>query len=1222
MACLVASDDGEAAASRDWTHIPKRVRIASTEIADSRHLSKVLDRIEDLVSSINTDDHLENPALLAQALLAFSRWLWALYFPVQPVDPAAVTSAEHQTLIIKADTLIAQTVALASLPSADPDSGASELSVRAANIDNLQHRLSAVSETTFVRLDADDAAFRSLHAELRRFESQVLRWDDLCTLIDNEVDSSTEAKLLNTASSIEALIRRLQKLYQPFVDFLQPLMPALVLARLAMTYSAFYAARLAQSSGLELAEQQLAALVAFPSHSAKTRVSQSGSIFPATSGIEHMLLRLHAVVDSRSRTPEMDLAVQETLQSIFEAWQSQETARLLADDAAGSMYRWRQHETHIESDDEVEALEIDQLFGDNPSTGASSRSSDTAFTASFAQVICAAHARWADVQSLQTVAAADFCHLRDEAVADIVTKHENLLRDKCDVISMPYILQMRSMQPDTPSRAYNVYKDAAGTHIDAILPTLIALQGRIRQILTEWPEQVLLSDLDTRIDALLSTPSNKPLSSIMAFVEGILVKIEEWQTFASSQTGLGEFREKVVQAIVTWRKLELQSWSALLQQEDESAIGKAAQLWFQLYRLLVFVFSLDTSAASDAIDLLHTPKPAEIIEAIEAYLRESPAVQYAERLNMLESFVVLLKSIAQSDRRTSDNQQRLHAIVANIHKYYGTKKSQIDEHIVTHRREATKAIGDIIKLSTWRDTNVLALRASSLRNHRSLYKVVRKYRQACDVAVNEIMDRAVTSAASTTIGEHIQRSEVDQVTQSEAAIDGKIIDTNASVAPLGLISPVLLANRINSRMLGPNSAFLELQHATLQMDDLATTVKKRCSELSRANYPSVSGKGHPSIPKGALLNLKKRAWSDFIRELRRVGLSNRPTERVLQGQVDAAQLFATAPLADAPAVGPTIQRAEKHFFAILAQLPAVRALLQSHAPEIPQHQLQSVYGSMTSCLQQCLNLRKSLGGILAMSVDFATLYHSVQLCATGRYKVAPTQVSGTDEFIQLARELLHAVPEAVQELIQATQTAGGAVDIGKSQHDFDNLLDIARSVLDKWQYVATQMQSSFGASRYILLQADNAEDPATTLKNFLMDTDSILSRHADVAPSTAFLCDPLVRWTRHNLGRLGSLGGSQQAASINDARLRDCASTAVNAIIVALQQVLLLEAETEQSEELVPGQVNKAFDSSRALLSRLRTGSVVSNLRDLLRMCSRYVAQGGQGQYVERLLAQ
>ncbi len=67
-------------------------------------------------------------------------------------------------------------------------------------------------------------------------------------------------------------------------------------------------------------------------------------------------------------------------------------------------------------------------------------------------------------------------------------------------------------------------------------------------------------------------------------------------------------------------------------------------------------------------------------------------------------------------------------LMLNIHGFYNQFSPRVKSFTTSERARIDKDVQNLIKLASWKDVNVYALKQSAIRSHHQLYKSVRKLR--------------------------------------------------------------------------------------------------------------------------------------------------------------------------------------------------------------------------------------------------------------------------------------------------------------------------------------------------------------------------------------------------------------------------------------------------------------------------------------------------------------
>lgn len=121
-------------------------------------------------------------------------------------------------------------------------------------------------------------------------------------------------------------------------------------------------------------------------------------------------------------------------------------------------------------------------------------------------------------------------------------------------------------------------------------------------------------------------PCIAPLKDAMVGVELLVTRVQDWQSHNASvreQTSLAEHQAPLAALCTRWRKMELASWSLLVEQALDRERHRARVHWFHLVGLILS----DHKGAA--------PEVTEVLAVVEQYLQSASVGQYETRLHLL-----------------------------------------------------------------------------------------------------------------------------------------------------------------------------------------------------------------------------------------------------------------------------------------------------------------------------------------------------------------------------------------------------------------------------------------------------------------------------------------------------------------------------------------------------------------------------------------------------------
>ena len=115
--------------------------------------------------------------------------------------------------------------------------------------------------------------------------------------------------------------------------------------------------------------------------------------------------------------------------------------------------------------------------------------------------------------------------------------------------------------------AIDFHRDPNPNEVLKAYKPLQNLLHRVTQLLRVFPGNAILILIATGqvLEMMLPLDLHKvPLGKMLTGLEVVLRKAQDWEQHASQRVSLGERLRQVSRLVASWRKLELQSWSNLL----------------------------------------------------------------------------------------------------------------------------------------------------------------------------------------------------------------------------------------------------------------------------------------------------------------------------------------------------------------------------------------------------------------------------------------------------------------------------------------------------------------------------------------------------------------------------------------------------------------------------------------------------------------------------------
>lgn len=1016
-------------------------------VASERDLKRLVTALEQLLSKSSGGSALSH---LASGYISWACVFWHLFLPNIPIDPAVASQAKTATVQRKKARLLVSSAIHAYHSQREGDKGSIQLDVLINQLARLDNALTQL-EGLGVSRPSNTALVTALFAELQSAGNSI--FSNVSSLPLNDTATSGDAnivsRLQNLRHTLQALVLRLQRIYLDYADILKPITMCFAALSIGLELWVTSIQRAEAGPMLRSHEDALQNVVAFPTIRSAQAITTQG--LPTTARIEQASIITHVQAvrmrltslshlaglgkaSSVHLTSAQRKAVKKSYDQIFGLWSADRATEAAEKAEAESIYKSRRTEVLIPDDDELEAKDMARLFQTEelasddikPNNGHSGRrhlapddviAAFGLHTSIFGKKKAETKVRRLTQQQGMMLRCKRQSTLRSDIIRDVIKAFPSQLSANIDDASICYRISElhASIQHNTVTKdGLDFYADSQPSQLRKMQVPILAMQKRARQLVEEWPEQMILVEIDERCDALLQLPIATPIARVLTYLESFLPKIEDWERYASSQTSLRSLQSNIVALIVEWRRLELSSWARLLDKEEQQYGDRMADWWFRFYETIIrapITLEEDSFTSQTLSTYLDS-----VVQVLETFFVSSPVGHFSKRLDLVHSFAELAAELSKEGFTVLTS---VSALLSNIYRFYEHKGSEIVSHLAGERKRLEKDLQDIIRLASWRDVNVDALKASAQKSHRQLYKTIRKYRALLDKPAQDFL---ISPNASLATSAHTRDEAIsDSLHLWNADLAGKAFETTlvlsddspAAVMHLDVTLP-RLQGIVSSQYGRPDCVGAQA------LDDLRAIIVQRSTAL-RDEPSKGESKEEKAKAVSALSNRKRKAWSELLKETKRIGLSARPSERVLKMQIDSLSLYGAHPICDV--VNETIvtrdslKRADTLFYGILARLPAIRGLPANHHDDISSSQFASAAGSLQSLFGYILEDRYRLATALAKE---SHLQHRIDVLSEDMtIGLAQQQSHQAVIVIQTHLTRLAYLSDALEEIVQA-----------------------------------------------------------------------------------------------------------------------------------------------------------------------------------------------------------
>ncbi|OBZ68834.1 Midasin [Grifola frondosa] len=825
--------------------------------------------------------------------------------------------------------------------------------------------------------------------------------------------------------SLTSFCQRLSTVYTKYADISEPLQLALLYMKFGLR---LVADAVPQTDMLQSSQTGVtAALVAFPAMrsaemlriEAECQRSSSSSPIFLVAALEGIALETHAGVDIRTFVPE----IEKIYEQVLGLWMIDRTRKEDSDREAQSLYRQNSMEHTAVTEAELEEqdfLSIFPQFEDLLEPDASSDRQAPQRRPLIGQNVplqlSQVHEHLFAPDFLRVSISNQFMDLRRSFLRTLLDSHFKSTPETLDHISQAFQItllhdrlnEIRGSRLD--AKPYNFYVDANVPESGKALAILQRMSQRLQSLTRDWPDQMVLQHLKDRCDAIMTLDLRSPVAKVLSSLEQLLLQTEDWEMYACRDNTLKSYQQELTTLIVDWRRLELASWQGLLQTQAHDFSDGAAEYWFRLYeatiRGVLAAVEEETRGRSQAVEEYLNG----LIPLLDEYIRLSPLGQYKTRLRQLGSFETFINYLSNDhcDIRTA-TLQRVHRILHFTLEYYGAFVPHISAALARQQSELEKDIRGFIKLASWKDVNVHALKQSAQRSHRQLYKCIRKFR---DVLRQPVL--AFLQPSSQEV-EDISPTQppVPCLTPESPHFPGVV---NASVEPSHLVHLGKTFKKFQSLIMdhfGPGIIRLSPHH----VEDLSTDIIVAMKDLSSSSIPVKATSTERRKLEKSLLVRKRKAWSDLLKELKRVGFAANVKPEILERQRDPRWLREQPLLIRQTDGFEAITKGEDYLYRLANLLPDLRATLSSHHQDLSTRELQRGIMLLESGFTMALDARACLADALDRYRQLRNISLRMSVLASARIRSTGSamlaRVSNTKDNLC---KLVHALEETLLNL--------------------------------------------------------------------------------------------------------------------------------------------------------------------------------------------------------------
>ncbi|WVR04698.1 hypothetical protein IAU60_001709 [Kwoniella sp. DSM 27419] len=1145
------------------------------------HARSVLGRtvVPSLIAIGENADDLRN---IAGLWLAASRFLLDLYVTNIPIDPGVRRSLLGEVLEVRLSlaqeelaAVVAGEVAIKGVSDSDRvDLIRDKVSSIASERSSLGPALERPSDAT--RLSY---LFNEVHSFLAEAYSEARVSDLSKVLLAGHAQSLARERDFQLASG--AFVARLRSNYSDLSDLVQPIITAILFGKFGLR-------TLARHVQLDTcrAVPAVSSAILFPLVAGVREIHRSSVESPLekTDGISTQLLaataHFHLLNTDQQRASHLSSLLGQ-LDIIYQSWSEIRLREQQEAQDAESLYRVRKTDIEVLSDQEEEEKEFAELFPQYEDAGAEDavviKSVDTE--------------KKAVQQGFQTSQVASFHALVKEIFGTQAVTPSNLFKsmiddtlhhsfdaaaydEQLDVTSLAYqvsVLHRRQVDLKTSSVRQNFYLSPNEPEVRKAHSLIVRIMKRLALLIEEWPEQMVPQHIRDRCERILLLDMRSPVAQVLSAIEQLLIHTDDWEAYANKENSLRGFRDEMTNLIIEWRRLELASWMRLLDDQAAQYVAQDEEWTLRLYGALIH------GAVSSKEIGKHVE---ETLPMISTFIKSSTFGLFSSRLELLSCFERMARELAREVPQLSSMATMLHNVIANARLF----EPRVVDSMHTQRSVIDKAIKDFVKLASWKDVNVYALKASAVKSHRQLHRSIRKFRDVLRQPVSPVLGELMSivpqeAPVPSDMG-------VSAVFQPTLVTEQSVTSRQRAGVPVPQVLQRPEETWIRYAKVHEHVRDSLAGQSANHLDTAAVDIIETAAEFAKATPSTLTDKNKKIVNN--LASRKRKAFADLLKALRACGFS----QAVRADQLSRQQ--STVWLADRPVISTdglpadfdqaAAKKVESYHHRLDVLMSALRASFNGHNDDIASSDLQRGIGFTESIYATALVERDRsidhLQSLAKLSSIIARLQHCSQSPAIAGSETLLEALVDVESSTTQTHSILREIEEGIRQLrdLQGVPARPNELDVIHELRQELSLLEKALSLA-----LASVTESGcliFTTSELSLLNTFTLLRARTTEVLQAMSIDSPELRHLAVP------CLKTIQLMR-----------VYDAPEHIDQMTTDAWSKSdevIQALLVIAQQVKPL-ALRELSEDDSPN-VSVELKEQRAFSSSLHVNSVISRL--------------------------
>jgi midasin len=423
-----------------------------------------------------------------------------------------------------------------------------------------------------------------------------------------------------------------------------------------------------------------------------------------------------------------------------------------------------------------------------------------------------------------------------------------------------------------------------------------------------------------------------------------------------------------------------------------------------------------------------------LLKTLEGFYETTTLGQFEQRIKLLQQ----LSHHAAMRMQDAGHFKILHTALENFIAYFSRLAKPVRESLAKGRQTLERDVNNVIKLASWKDTNIEALKQSAKTSHRKLSKLVRKFRTVLNRPVSSVM---VAGFAD----EGLLLQDVSMEVVSAAVNPEALEICSQDVAgwndrPTRFKNLAVTTNMMR-KLCTPSS---EAVDGASYIEEFVTSLAASITELQKATPTTLTEENKQTVQQ--LKTQKRKVYADTMKELRQMGVVPNLSVDTLVKQDELSTILSTLPLVGA--AGEECGRvAEGHLHKALHIMPQVRAVSKEHSGDLTSNDVARSIGYIEGLLHISIRQRN----VLSRAAQTLEMQNAPLSIVANLNQPTPIGLSwASQEAVQTTTSLPPMLRWLVAVLRTATDVVAAQAKLGKT-NESDALLRSMREWTTKLQ---------------------------------------------------------------------------------------------------------------------------------------------------------------------------